>query len=75
MADEELSETYFELIPLYKFQNISPDDFSNILNILKLENISSANFKIYKDKKGNNCFKFYIFDKQRFLVKRLKYGF
>jgi len=75
MADEELNETYFELIPLYKFQNISPSDFTNILNTLKLENISTANYKIYKDKKGNNYFKFYIFNKQRFLIKRLKYGF
>ena len=75
MADQKLNETYFELIPLYKFQNISPSDLTNILNTLKLENISSANNKFYKDRKGNTCLKFYIFDKQRFLIKRLKYGF
>jgi hypothetical protein len=75
MADEELNQVYFELIPWSKFNLFTQDKLNELLSLLKKENIAHTNKKLYRGSNGNFCYKFHIQDRQKFLLFRIKYGF
>jgi hypothetical protein len=75
MADDELDEIYFELIPTINFNGFNVYTWSDLeKELLKYNNKRIYN-KVFRNKKNQHCWKFIIKDKNQFLLARIKYGF